>query len=203
MKLLIVDDHTILREGVAEILRQAQAGTLVLQARTIEEGVALAAGHAGLDAILLDLAFPAANGLSAIAEFRAASPAHVIILSSSEDPGHVRQALALGARGYVAKSASAQALVAAIRMVLAGEVHVPPLLNEMSALPGPRSLLTQRQMEVLAAIGGGLSNKDIGARLDLSEKTVKVHITAIFKALNVVNRTQAVNAARAARLIAN
>ena len=75
--------------------------------------------------------------------------------------------------------------------MLAGEVYVPPLLTEMSALPGPRSLLIQRQMEVPEAIGGGLSNKDIGARLDLSEKTVKVHITAIFKALNVVKRTQA------------
>jgi len=85
----------------------------VLPARTIEEGVAQAGAHADLDATRLDLAFPTANGLMANAELRTISHTRVLILSSSEDPAHVRQALALGARGYVAKSASAQALVAA------------------------------------------------------------------------------------------
>jgi DNA-binding NarL/FixJ family response regulator len=203
MKLLIVDDHSILREGVAEILRQAEAGTVVLQAQTIEQGLAFAAHNPDIDVVLLDINFPSASGLSAITEFRAAGEAPVIILSSSEDAGHVRQAIALGARGYVPKSAGAETLVVAIQRVLANRIYVPPMLQEMAALPGTRIALTQRQMEVLAAIGGGLSNKDIGHKLDLSEKTVKVHITAIFKALNVVNRTQAVNAARAARLIAN
>ena len=202
MKLLIVDDHSILREGVAEILRQAEANTHVLQGRTIEEGLALAQQHQDLDAILLDISFPAASGLSAITDFREATDAPVIILSSSEDPTNVRQALALGARGYIAKSASAQTLVDALHTVLAGETYVPAFLSEMSLMPGAHCVLTRRQMDVLEAICGGLSNKDIGLKLDLSEKTVKVHVSAIFRALNVVNRTQAVNAARAAKLIA-
>jgi DNA-binding NarL/FixJ family response regulator len=202
MKILIVDDHSILREGVAEILRQAETGMTVLQAQTIEQGLELATQHADIDAVLLDLNFPSASGLAAIAEFHAASVAPVIMLSSSEEPGHVRQAIALGARGYVPKSAGAETLVATIRLVLGGGVHVPGYLSEMAAPASSRTTLTQRQMDVLGGICSGLSNKDIAQRLALSEKTVKVHVTAIFKALNVVNRTQAVNAARAARLVA-
>jgi DNA-binding NarL/FixJ family response regulator len=201
MELLIVDDHSILREGLAEILRQAETGTLVRQAQTIEQGLTLATQHTSIDMVLLDLNFPLSSGLSAIAQFRAATAAPVMMLSSSEDPTHVRQAIALGARGYVAKSASAEILVAAIREVLAGGIHVPAFLSEIPTGAGARAALTQRQMDVLGGICDGLSNKDIGLKLDLSEKTVKVHITAIFKALNVINRTQAANAARAARLI--
>lgn len=202
MKLLIVDDHSILREGVAEILRQAQAGTVVLQSQSVTAGVAMASAHQDLDAILLDISFPDASGLSAIKEFSTVSFAPVIILSSSEDASVARQALMLGARGYVAKSASAQILVQALQHVLAGEVYVPAFAVEMAGLPGTNDLLTQRQIEVLQAVCSGLSNRDIAIQLGLSEKTVKVHVTAIFKALNVVNRTQAMNAARAARLIA-
>jgi DNA-binding NarL/FixJ family response regulator len=139
--------------------------------------------------------------LSAIARFGAASLAPVVILSSSEDPADVRQALAQGAKGYVAKSASARTLVSALRLVLAGEIYVPSLLAQMGAAPVIRGPLTHRQIEVLHAICGGLSNKDIGVKLGLSERTVKVHVTAIFRALNVVNRTQAVNAARSAKLV--
>jgi DNA-binding NarL/FixJ family response regulator len=201
MKLLLVDDHSILREGVAEILRQSEARTEVLQAQTIAQGLTLAAQHDDLTAILLDISFPGASGLSGIGEFAAITSAPVIILSSSEDASVVRQALHLGARGYVAKSATSQTLMAALHKVLAGQVHIPPFA-QVGEIGSARSGLTQRQLEVLQAICGGLSNKDIGLKLELSEKTVKVHVTAIFRALNVVNRTQAVNAARAAKLIA-
>jgi two-component system, NarL family, nitrate/nitrite response regulator NarL len=203
MKLLIVDDHSILREGLAEILRQSETGTEVLQARSIADGIAAAALNPDLDAILLDISFPDGSGLSAIGRFHAAGDTPIVILSSSEDPLIVRQALALGARGYVAKSASAQSLVAALRLVIAGEIYVPPFLSSIAEGAMTRGNLTQRQMEVLEGICGGLSNREIGFKLDMSEKTVKVHVTAIFRALNVVNRTQAVNAARATRLIAD
>jgi two-component system, NarL family, nitrate/nitrite response regulator NarL len=206
MKLLIVDDHSILREGVAEILRQSHPDSVVLQARSVEEGLAAARDAGRLDAILLDLNFPAAGGLSAIPEFsRQAPDAPIIILSSSEDPTDVRASLAQGAMGYVPKSASAQTLVSALRLVLSGNVYLPPL---MADAPPPRAnadgraMLTGRQLEVLEAICLGLTNKDIGLQLDLSEKTVKAHVSAIFRALNVVNRTQAVNAARNSRLVA-
>lgn len=203
MKLLIIDDHSILREGVAEILRQSHPDTVVLQARSIEEGLAIAR-EGGLDAILLDLNFPAAGGLSAIPDFaRCAPDTPLLILSSSEDPGDVRMALAQGAMGYVPKSASAQTLVSALRLVLSGNVYLPPLMADAppSRAIGERAVLTGRQLEVLEAICLGLTNKDIGQQLDLSEKTVKAHVSAIFRALNVVNRTQAVNAARSAKLV--
>jgi two-component system, NarL family, nitrate/nitrite response regulator NarL len=201
MKLLIVDDHSILREGLAEILRQSGTDTEVLQARDIEDGIAVVERNFDLSAIFLDLSFPDANGLLAIARFRAIADAPIIILSSSEDPSIARQAFALGARGYVAKSASAHSLVAALHHVVAGEIYLPPFLGNITERAITRGSLTRRQMEVLEAICGGLSNREIGLKLDMSEKTVKVHVTAIFRALNVVNRTQAVNAARSAKLI--
>jgi DNA-binding NarL/FixJ family response regulator len=126
----------------------------------------------------------------------------IIILSSSEDPGDVRRALDAGALGYVPKSASPETLLSAVSLVLAGGVYVPTLMLNASETPAASvSGLTPRQREVLAAVVGGLSNKDIGRRFGLSEKTVKVHVGAIFRALGVTSRTQAAAAAQAAGLI--
>jgi DNA-binding NarL/FixJ family response regulator len=201
MKLLIVDDHSILREGVAEILRQSEPGVEVLSARTIEEGLELAR-RMPLDAIFLDLYFPGGGGMSAIGQFAGVAPSvPVIILSSSESTGDIQRTLAQGARGYVPKSASTEKLIAALRLVLSGGTYVPAELGETLPSWNGADGLTGRQLEVLGAVCRGLSNKDIGQELGLSEKTVKTHITAIFRALNVVNRTQAVNAARHSGLI--
>jgi DNA-binding NarL/FixJ family response regulator len=134
----------------------------------------------------------------------------VIVLSSSEDPNDVTLALKSGAFGYVPKSASPRNILSALRLVLAGEIYVPPLMLDYAAgladgvgrapsAPGDR--LTQRQTEVLRQLCRGLTNKEISRALDLSEKTTKSHITAIFKALGVVNRTQAAAAARQARIV--
>ena len=162
---------------------------------------------------MLDLMMPGMAGMTAIREFgkrRADVP--VIVLSSSEDPDDVRHALAAGALGYVPKSASPQTLVSALRFVLLGNIYVPPfILDQVSNLAdetaaagtgaalAPR--LTDRQVEVLRLVCQGYSNKEIGRLLGLSDKTVKTHITAIFKALNVSNRTQAASVARAGELI--
>jgi DNA-binding NarL/FixJ family response regulator len=204
MKLLVVDDHSILREGVAEILRQIGPVTEVLQAPDAASGLALAATNPGLDAIILDLNLPDSSGMDAIGPFAKFGP--VMILSSSEDARDVRKALARGAMGYVTKSMGAKTLLSALQLVLSGNIYLPPLLADLPPEPvgnSGRSALTARQLEVLEAVGRGLSNKDIGLQLDLSEKTVKHHITAIFRALNVVNRTQAVNAARDAKLLSS
>lgn len=208
MKLLIVDDHAIVREGVAAMLRQAELGTEVLQASDGAEGVRLAAAHADIDAVFLDLRMPGADGMSAVLEFGKCRPElPVIVLSSSEDPEDVRRALALGALGYVPKSALPQTLLSALRMVLGGDVYVPPLvLGAPEPVPSSRgadsrlAALTERQREVLRLLSEGLSNKEIGRTLSLSDKTVKAHITAIFRSLGVVNRTQAASAARQAAL---
>ncbi len=212
MKLLIVDDHPVLREGLASLLRQLEPDTVVLQAAHALEGLRLIEADSGLDLVVLDLLMPGMGGLPAIAEFGRARPdLPVIVLSSSEDPQDARKALAQGALGYVPKSASQQTLMAAIRIVLNGEVYVPPLiLHEVTgtrqALMRRRQgqggpILTERQTDVLRRLSAGQPNKTIALDLNLSEKTVKAHITAIFKALDVVNRTQAAAVGREIDLI--
>jgi two-component system nitrate/nitrite response regulator NarL len=212
MKLLIVDDHPVLRDGLAALLLQLGPDTTVLQARDASEGIALVESHIDLDVIILDLAMPGMKGLQALSEFGHKRPdLPVIVLSSSEDPRDVRQALASGALGYVPKSASQQVLLSAVRLVLNGDLYIPPLIlddpssaieREISGADGSRDrLLTARQIEILILLSEGKPNKTIAAALTLSEKTVKAHISAIFKTLNVVNRTQAAIAGRKAGII--
>jgi two-component system, NarL family, nitrate/nitrite response regulator NarL len=208
MKLLVVDDHPIVRDGLAALLGQLERDALVLQAGDAEKALALVAAHADLDVVILDIAMPGMNGLRALAEFARARPElPVIVISASEDARDVREALAKGALGYVPKSASQNALLSAVRLVLNGEVYVPPLIlgaptavRSSDRRPG-RPALTHRQVDVLRRLSDGQSNKAIALELDLSEKTVKAHVTAIFRALNVVNRTQAATIGREAGLI--
>ena len=208
MKLLIVDDHAILREGLVALLRQFEQGAEVLQASDTTEGLRLVEAHPDLDAVFLDLSMPNQGGMEAIPVLAKRRPQlPVIVLSSSEDPGDVRRALKSGACGYVPKSASPRNILSALRLVLAGEIYVPPLLLDIAAdvpahVPGVvGERLTERQTEVLRQLCRGLTNREISRALELSEKTTKSHITAIFKALGVVNRTQAATAARRAGIV--
>ncbi|WP_323118872.1 response regulator transcription factor [Burkholderia alba] len=149
------------------------------------------------------------NGLDALAGFAQRRPRlPVIMFSSSEDPGAVRSAFAQGAMGFVPKSASPHTLLSAIRIALDGERYVPPLvlshptLQQMDGGPAARgSTLTQRQIEVLRHLAQGAPDKAIADKPGVSEKTVNAHVTAIFRALNVINRTQAAVAGRRAGLI--
>ena len=213
MKILIVDDHPILRDGVAALLRQNGEDVTVAQAGNADDAMRMLDQSADFDAIVLDLKLPGMNGLDAISAFAGKCPQlQIIVLSTSEDAADVRAAFARGALGYVPKSAGPHTVLSAIRMVLDGERYVPPLMldDSSSAAPGsPRpapatrsaGLLTQRQIEVLRYVAEGVPNKVIADRLTLSEKTVKAHVTAIFKALNALNRPQAAAAARKAGLL--
>lgn len=213
MKLLIVDDHAILREGLVALLQQFEQGAHVLQASDTAEGLRLAEAHPDLDVVFLDLNMPHQGGMQVIPSFAKSCPQlSVIVLSSSEDPNDVRLALKSGAVGYVPKSASPKNILSALRLVLAGEIYVPPLMLDLApaadgglgrAIPEAGERLTERQTEVLRQLCRGLSNKEISRELELSEKTTKSHITAIFKALGVVNRTQAAAAARRAGIVAD
>ncbi|WP_175914352.1 response regulator [Burkholderia metallica] len=213
MKILIVDDHAILRDGVEMLLRQEDGSTIVVQAGDANDALRMLDRHTDLDAVVLDLKLQGMDGLEALALFSQKRPGlPVIVLSSSEDLGAVRNAFAQGAMGYVPKSAGPRTLLSAIRFALNGERYVPPLLLDEQAAPPPDgaasaahalrdTTLTQRQIEVLRHLAEGVPNKLIADKLGLSEKTVKAHITAIFKALNVINRTQAAAAGRKAGLI--
>jgi len=200
VKLLIVDDHPLFRDGLAALLRQASADTTVVQASSAEEALQVVDEQI-IDAVFMDLVMPGLCGEPAIREFARRHPAlPVIVLSSSESASDVRRVLNAGASGYIPKSATAQTVVSALTLVLSGNIYVPPLLVSAATRAAdkaehgePRSLsqLTDRQVDVLKYLRDGLSNKEISANLGIAEKTVKVHIAAIFKTLNVVNRTQA------------
>jgi two-component system nitrate/nitrite response regulator NarL len=198
VKLLIVDDHPLFRDGLAALLRQSDPETIVVPASSTEEALRIVDEQI-LDAVFMDLMMPGLSGEAAIREFVRRHPAlPVIVLSSSESPQDVRRVINAGACGYIPKSATAQTVVSALRLVLSGNLYIPPLLLSASRLseaggsgPDLLSRLTERQVDVLRHLRDGLTNKEISAHLGIAEKTVKVHIAAIFKTLNVVNRTQA------------
>jgi two-component system, NarL family, nitrate/nitrite response regulator NarL len=212
MKLLIVDDHPVVRDGLAALLRQLGPDVTVLIAEDGSRGLGVVESHPDLDIVVLDLAMPGSDGFGTLHEFGRRQPQlPVVVVSSSEDPRDVRRALASGALGYIPKSASPRTILAAMQFVLAGNVYVPTLLaqdqtskpNEAAdhSNPGKAASLTARQTDVLRLLCEGRSNKEIGRKLGLSEKTVKVHVSALFKALNVANRLQAAAMADKAGLI--
>lgn len=204
MKILIVDDHALVREGIAAVLLQSISGAQILHARDGQSMADQLSDHPDIALVLLDLKLPEADGHTLLEDLIWRHPElKVIMLSSSESPSDVQRALALGARGYVAKSSASETLRAAIDLVLAGQIYVPPFVmaEANSQRTNERPVLTKRQTEVVRYIAADLSNKDIAARLGLSEKTVKAHISLIFRQLNVVNRVQAARAAAAAAII--
>ena len=198
VKLLIVDDHPLFRDGLAALLRQSDPETIVVPASSTEEALRIADEQI-VDAVFMDLMMPGLSGEAAIREFLRRHPTlPVIVLSSSESPQDVRRVINAGASGYIPKSATAQTVVSALRLVLSGNVYIPPLLLSATrptehgrASQDSLARLTERQVDVLRYVRDGLTNKEISAHLGIAEKTVKVHIAAIFKTLNVVNRTQA------------
>ncbi len=207
MRILLVEDHTLFREALLHVLRRFDSTAVVIEASTAREALRLVAHYHDLDLILLDLAMPGSSGLTALPELHALRPAvPLVILSASEEPTAVRQALEAGAMGYIPKSSSSHEMIAALNLVLVGEVYVPPALLaalealETSSVQGATPAteervvdgLTLRQVEALRLMGQGLSNKGICRRLNLAEGTVKLHVTAILRTLNTCNRTQAV-----------
>ena len=213
MKLLIVDDHPVVREGLLAVLGQMESVSGILTASDVDEALEAIGAHLDLDAVLVDLSMPGIDGFSGIAAFGKLRPElPVIVISSSENPADVRRSLRAGALGYIPKSTPARAMMSAVQFVLEGNVYVPPAVfiggesadapETLAAnVPETPSQLTPRQLDVLRLMCDGRANKEIATALDLSDKTVKAHVTTIFKTLGVVNRTQASNAARRFGLI--
>ena len=204
--LLIVDDHPVVREGLSALLAQMKAYPRIVAASNTAEALRVLEGAGDFSAVLLDLAMPGLDGFAAIEAIVASRPElPVIVISASEDLAHVRRALRTGARGYIPKSTPPKAIVEAVQFVLAGNIYAPPsvFFDEPDAAAKPviasnskDATLTPRQIEVLQFVCDGRSNQEIADALDLSYKTVKAHVTTIFRTLDVVNRTQAANAAR-------
>jgi DNA-binding NarL/FixJ family response regulator len=212
MKILVVDDHVLIRDALRSVLKEVKAEATILEASDSRQAMALVAEHADLHLILLDLNLPDRDGFSVLAELRERCPAiSVVVLSGQQDRSSVVKALDLGALGYIPKSGQREVMLSALQLVFAGGIYIPPeILARHDAQAAPQSGaqrpaaqaspsdlgLTGRQLDVLALMMQGKSNKAICRVLDLAEPTVKNHVTAILKALRVTNRTEAVIAVR-------
>ncbi len=199
MKILVVDDHALVREGLRQVLKGLDEHLEVLQAATCQQAFVLAQTHGDLDLVLLDYHLPDMNGLEALEIFGEEHPELPIVLLSGQASTHVmRQVLLAGAAGFVTKSAVSDELLKAVRSVLLGDIYLPHELATPTA-PSPlecnKPTLTQRQELVLRCLLDGMANRDIADELHISEETVKTHVAAILRHFEVQNRTQAVVAA--------
>ncbi|HEX9626996.1 MAG TPA: response regulator transcription factor [Acidiferrobacterales bacterium] len=206
MKVLVADDHGLFREGIRHVLAGMGEPVEVLEAADGAAALHCAAAHADLDLVLLDLNMPDMNGFAALELLGDRYPGlPVVILSAETRRADMQRALDLGAMGFVPKDSTGRIMIQALRLVLAGGIYVPPALAEPAAggaAPDtPLARLTDRQREVLTLLAQGQSNKEIARSLALAEATVKMHVTAIMKALGVSNRTQAVVAAKRLQLV--
>lgn len=203
MKTLLADDHPLMREGVRQVLSQLEPPVEIIDAHDYPSLFAQTAVHADLDLAVVDLNMPGFVGMQGISQYRSRFPQiPLVVLSASESPHDICSALDAGALGYIPKASPTAAMLAALRQVLAGDIYVPPCLGAGNrglhtvaaadfAAPQPGGF-TARQLEVARLLAQGCTNRTIGGMLAMSEGTVKVHIAAIFRTLNVTNRTEAV-----------
>jgi DNA-binding NarL/FixJ family response regulator len=192
IRVLSVDDHPLLREGIAAIINNQPDMVLVAQACNALEAVQQFRKHQP-DVTLMDLRLPDKSGIDAMIAVRAEFPeARVIILTTFEGDVEIQRALEAGARGYMLKSMPPKELVEVIRQVHAGKKRIPPQLAAQLAEHMSDEDLTPREIEVLSQIAGGNRNRDIAEKLFITEETVKVHIKHIMEKLGASDRTQAV-----------
>ena len=210
MKILIVDDHALVRRGMGHVVRESFSDAEILEASSAAEAME-AMATTGADIALVDVRMPDLDGLELLHDMRERWPNVPVIMLTSFDHAHyVRRALAEGAAGYMLKDATPEDLEQAIKVALSGGGNVlsPRVIQNLfetveGATPlengdvhhRPTSSLTQRETDILALLSEGRSNRDISRALFLSEKTVKAHLAAVFRKLGVTNRTQAAMAA--------
>jgi DNA-binding NarL/FixJ family response regulator len=194
-RVLLVDDHALLRTGVANIINQEPDLRVVAEAGNGIEAVE-AYEHHRPDVALLDLRMPVMEGVEAVRQIRQRDPnARVIVLTTYDTDDEISSALKAGAKAYVLKDISADGLIACIRDVLAGKTYLAPSAAAKLAEGVSRVQLTPREMATLRLLADGKSNKEIGSELDISERTVKTHLAHLFEKLAVTSRTEAVKVA--------
>lgn len=195
LRVLIVDDHPMMRLGIAAIINDQTDMAVAAQAGTGEEAVT-EYRRSRPDVVLMDLRLPGMSGVEAIRAIHREQPrARFVVLTTYEGDEDIHQALEAGAQGYLIKGMSPEALVDAVRRVHAGSRFLAPPVARALAARNPNSELSAREREVLALIVGGKSNREIAAELGITEGTVKCHVTALLERLGVSDRTQAVVAA--------
>ena len=197
IKVLVVDDHAVVRTGLGQLLATAPDLELVGEAKDGQEALA-AAETTAPDVILMDISMPVLDGVEATRRIVARDPgARIVMLTSLADNRQILDALEAGASGYLLKHAAPDELLGAIRAAAAGDAPLDPkaaraLLDNRRAAPADKDkALSTREREVLRLVAQGLANKQIARRLGISERTVKAHLTNVFSALGVSDRTQA------------
>lgn len=213
MHILLVDDHTLFREALIHVLKKLDEQVIVLEANDIPEAIQFISHSNNLDLILLDIDLPGVDGLTALPDLRELSQTvPIVVLSGSERAFDVHRALDAGSMGYIPKSCSSHEMLAALKIILQGDVFVPPKLlikiqnkslniEKVDEKSDSNNLLTPRQIDVLELMSKGYPNKSIAKTLNVAEGTVKLHVAAILLALGARNRTHAVTEALRCGLI--
>lgn len=216
LKILIADDHCLVREGLKIALTGLPTRPVPIEAATAAEVQQAVLAHPDIDLIVLDLQMPDVSGLELLSELCNGRPdIPVVVVSASEDCRIMQRAIEHGAAGFIPKSVANGVLVSALQLVLSGGVYIPSEMfggNELNSaldngqgytgimhgpgIPVSRDTFTVRQLDVLELMAGGHSNKSIANELGLSEHTIKIHISAILRILDVSNRTEAAIACR-------
>ena len=207
MKILIVDDHALFREGLCHVLNVLDEQVTILQAGNYDAAMQQVTEHTDLDMVLLDLNIPGKDGFDILSTFVEKYPAlPVVMLSGSIQRKDIQRALDTGAVGYIPKDTTSIVMLNALRLILSGGTYVPQIMVQENE-PDPTTTetcsldLTPRQLQVLSLLIKGDSNKIIARKMELAEGTIKMHVTSILKCLDVSNRTQAVVAAQALGLV--
>ena len=195
IRIVVIDDHTIVRDGLVQLLRSHADLEVVGAGGDGAAAVALCLEHRP-DIVLMDLSMPGMDGVEATRQIVAQAPgAQVVVLTSFMDRDRIVAALGAGAIGYLLKDAEPDELIRGIRSAARGESPLDPraarTMLSAQRTPGPLDALTEREREVLALVAEGLPNKQIARRLEISEKTVKAHLTSVFRAIGVNDRMQA------------
>lgn len=196
MKILLADDHHLVRDALATLLQNSDPEVEVITAQDLPGALGIVQGDADVDITILDLRMPGMNGLAGLETIVKSAPGMpVVILSGSASRNDVNAALRLGAKGFLPKTLAGKSLLNAIRLVASGEIYVPPDLMARPATPSPgpqQAALSVRELEVLEQLRGGHPNKTIAHALDISETTVKMHIRSLSQKLCARNRTEIV-----------
>ena len=196
MKILVADDHAVMREGLLAVLSRLSVDVNIIQAASYSEVNSQCQKNPDVDLLLIDLTMPGDHPLTEINNILKKISAPLIVISASEDPENIQAVFDLGVKGFIPKSETNNVLLSAVNLVLQGGVYIPRQMLKVDAgndenYTADITTITRRQKEVVNLLAMGKSNKEIANDLGLTEGTVRSHLVAVFRILNVQNRTQA------------
>ncbi len=204
MNILIADDHALFREGLCHVLQELNEQVNILEAADYDSAMQVVSATPNLDLALLDLNMPGKDGFTGLDTFSKEYPTiPFVVLSASSQQSDIQRSIDAGAVGYIPKESTSSVMLSALKLIMAGGIYIPQTLTQQSSHKQNKNNipdLTPRQLDVLKMIMRGHSNKVIAADLNISEATIKMHVTAIFKTLGVSNRTQAAMVAESSGL---